>query len=57
VLAVGGSGGEFTAATLAQVARGEVESVVLGGVGHHVALEAPDALAAAVLAFTARVDG
>jgi pimeloyl-ACP methyl ester carboxylesterase len=57
VLAVGGSGGEFTAATMAQVARGEVESVVLDGVGHHVALEAPDALAAAVLAFTARVDG
>lgn len=57
VLAVGGSGGEFTAATMGQVARGEVESVLLDGVGHHVALEAPDALAAAVLAFTARVDG
>src|SRR6478736_2690280 len=51
VLAIGGSGGGFTAATLEQVVRGEVRSVVLDGVGHHVALEAPRALADAVLAF------
>ena len=56
-LAVGGSGGPFTAATLEQVVRGPVGSVLLEGVGHHVALEAPGALASAVLAFLARVDG
>jgi pimeloyl-ACP methyl ester carboxylesterase len=56
VLAVGGSGGGFTARTMQQVTRGDVASVVLEGVGHHVALEAPDALAEAVLAFTARID-
>lgn len=56
-LAVGGSGGPFTAATLGQVVRGPVGSVLLDGVGHHVALEAPDALASAVLAFLERVDG
>lgn len=55
-LAVGGSGGPFTAATLEQVVRGRVESVLLDGVGHHVALEAPGALASAVLAFLERVD-
>lgn len=57
VLAVGGSGGDFTARTMQQVAQGPVDSVALDGVGHHVALEAPDALAAALLAFTARIDG
>lgn len=55
-LAVGGSGGDFTARTLAQVVRGHVSEVLLPDVGHHVALEAPGALADAVLAFTARVD-
>jgi pimeloyl-ACP methyl ester carboxylesterase len=55
-LAVGGFGGAFTADTLAQVVTGEVESVQLDGVGHYVALEAPAALAEAILAFTGRVD-
>ncbi|MFD7023829.1 alpha/beta fold hydrolase [Promicromonospora sukumoe] len=57
VLAVGSSGGPFTAGTMSQVAVGEVRSVLLDGVGHHVALEAPDALAEAMLAFLADVDG
>jgi pimeloyl-ACP methyl ester carboxylesterase len=56
-LAIGGSGGPFTASTLEQVTSGPVESVLLPGVGHHVAMEAPDAFAEAVLAFTRRVDG
>jgi pimeloyl-ACP methyl ester carboxylesterase len=56
VLAVGGSGGEFTAATMRQVVRGDVRSVLLDGVGHHVALEAPDDLAAAVVGFLGDVD-
>ncbi|CEA09391.1 Soluble epoxide hydrolase [Arthrobacter saudimassiliensis] len=57
VLAVGGSGGSFTAATLGNVTDGEVTSVLLDGVGHHVALEAPDALADALLGFLRGVDG
>ena len=55
-LAVGGFGGPFTHGTLSQVVTGDVESVQLDGVGHYVALEAPDALAEAILAFTHRVD-
>jgi hypothetical protein len=39
-----------------QVTSGPVESVQLDGVGHYVALEAPHALAGAVLNFLDRVD-
>lgn len=56
VLAVGGSGGEFTASTFQQVASGDVASVLLDGVGHYVALEAPDRLAAALLDFLGEFD-
>lgn len=56
VLAVGGSSGDFTAATLTQVAS-DVTPVVLDGVGHHVAMEAPDRLADALLEHFSRVDG
>ncbi|QCB94807.1 alpha/beta fold hydrolase [Cellulomonas shaoxiangyii] len=56
VLAVGAGGGPFTLRTVQQVAAGRVESVQLDGVGHHVALEAPEALAEALLRFTASVD-
>jgi pimeloyl-ACP methyl ester carboxylesterase len=55
-LAIGGFGGPFTVGTLSQVVTGDVESVQLDGVGHYVALEAPSALADAILAFTSRVD-
>lgn len=55
-LAVGGFGGPFTVGTLSQVVAGQVESVQLDGVGHYVALEAPSALANAILSFTERVD-
>lgn len=56
-LAVGAYGGGFTANTLRQVvAGGTVESVQLENVGHYVALEAPHALADAILDFTASVD-
>ncbi|TQS40140.1 alpha/beta fold hydrolase [Cryptosporangium phraense] len=44
VLAVGSAGGPFTEATMAQVAT-DVRSVRLDGVGHYVALEAPEDLA------------
>lgn len=55
-LAVGGGGGSFTVATLAQVTTGEPASVQIDGVGHHVALEAPDRLADAMLTFLRDVD-
>ncbi|WP_129337052.1 alpha/beta fold hydrolase [Cellulomonas endophytica] len=50
-LAIGGSGGTFTFDTLAQVVQGPVRSVVLDGVGHHVALEAPERMAGAITSF------
>lgn len=55
-LAVGGFGGPFTSATLAQVINGPIDAVELDGVGHYVALEAPDRLAAAIADFVATVD-
>ena len=50
VLAVGGFSEEFTATTLRHVAT-DVTPVVLDGVGHYVAMEAPDRLADTLLAF------
>jgi pimeloyl-ACP methyl ester carboxylesterase len=55
-LAVGAFGGPFTVRTLSQVAQGEVASVQLDGVGHYVAMEAPEALADAILSFISDVD-
>ena len=57
ILAVGGFGGPFTEGTVRQVSTGDVTSVLLEGVGHYIALEAPRALAAAMLPFLDRVDG
>jgi pimeloyl-ACP methyl ester carboxylesterase len=56
VLAVGAGGGSFTADTLAQVARVQIRSVTLDGVGHYAAMEAPHDVAEAILDFTASVD-
>jgi pimeloyl-ACP methyl ester carboxylesterase len=55
-LTVGAGGGPFTAATVSQITRHDVRSVQLDGVGHYAALEAPDALAAAILDFVGAVD-
>jgi pimeloyl-ACP methyl ester carboxylesterase len=55
VLAIGGGSGEFTASAMCQVAD-DVTSVVLDGIGHHVAMEAPERLAAELLAFQRSVD-
>jgi pimeloyl-ACP methyl ester carboxylesterase len=55
-LAVGGFGGTMTANTLNQVTQGEVATVQLDGIGHYVAMEAPDALAQAILSFLTQVD-
>lgn len=55
-LAVGGFGGPFTETTLTQIVEGPIDSVIIDGVGHYVALEAPDELADAILAFLAGKD-
>jgi pimeloyl-ACP methyl ester carboxylesterase len=55
-LAVGGFGGTITVNTLNQVTQGEVASVQLDGIGHYVAMEAPDALAQTILSFLTEVD-
>ena len=56
VLTVGAAGGPFTHDTFRQVTAGRLDAVQLDGVGHHVALEAPDRLAEALLRFVADVD-
>jgi pimeloyl-ACP methyl ester carboxylesterase len=56
VLAVDGVNAPFTEQTLSQVTEGKVTAVHLGGIGHLVAQEAPDALAGALLTFVSDVD-
>ena len=56
VLAIGARGGEFTFATMSQVASGQVRSVSLDGVGHYAALEAPEKVADALLEFFDSID-
>ena len=57
VLAIGAAAGPFTATTMTQAApKTELTSVSLPGVGHYVAMEAPDELAKAILEFTTSID-
>ena len=56
VLAVGARGGAFTADTMSQATSSEISSVQLDGVGHYVAMEAPEELAKAILAFVDDID-
>jgi len=56
VLAIDAASHPFTQNTFRQVSSGDVSAVHLEGVGHLVAQEAPEALADALLAFTAEVD-
>jgi pimeloyl-ACP methyl ester carboxylesterase len=56
VLAIGARGGQFTSATMSQAAAGEIQSVLLDGVGHYAAQEAPQRVADALLEFTAGID-
>jgi pimeloyl-ACP methyl ester carboxylesterase len=55
VLAVGGGSGEFTPSTFQQVAT-DVTPVLIDGIGHYVAMEAPDRLSAAMLSFFGEVE-
>ena len=54
VLAIGAGGHGFTSSTMTRAVGGEVTSVLLPGVGHYPALEAPERLSQAVLAFIDR---
>jgi pimeloyl-ACP methyl ester carboxylesterase len=56
VLAVGAGGGGFTADTLTAAVGAPVRAVQLDGVGHYAALEAPEAVADALLPFLRDVD-
>ncbi len=56
VLAIGAGGGGFTAGSFSQTKSAPTESVLLEGVGHYAALEAPDRLTAAILPFLDRID-
>jgi len=51
VLAIGAGGGGFTEATMTAAVGHGIESVMLDGVGHYAALEAPERLADAILGF------
>ena len=55
MLAVDGGSGDFTATTARQVAR-DLTAATLDGIGHYVALEAPQQLAATLIAFYESVD-
>lgn len=56
VLAVGGGSGDFTSASVGPAAR-DLSVASVDGVGHFVAMEAPDRLAGELLAFYERVEG
>ena len=56
VLTVDGANSPFTANSFQSVSAGEITSVHIDGIGHLVAQEAPEALATAILDFTAHVD-
>jgi pimeloyl-ACP methyl ester carboxylesterase len=55
VLAIGGGSGEFTSSTLSQVAD-NLKGVVIDGVGHYVAMEAPERLADELVSFYAETE-
>jgi pimeloyl-ACP methyl ester carboxylesterase len=56
LMAIGAAAGEFTHATMTAAAGADVRSVLLDGVGHYAALEAPDKVADALLDFFATID-
>ena len=53
---MGAGGGSFTADTMSRASSAEVTSVVLEGVGHYAAMEAPEEVAEAILGFIEDVD-
>lgn len=55
-LAIGGFGGRFTEDTVTQIVEAPIDGLLLDGVGHYVALEAPERLAEAIDSFLATQD-
>jgi pimeloyl-ACP methyl ester carboxylesterase len=55
VMAIGGANGNFTKNTMAKVSASEIQSQEVSGVGHYVALEAPEKLADLLSRFVAGV--
>lgn len=55
VLAIGAGGGNFTATSISAATNG-LRSVMMDGVGHYAAMEAPERLALEILKFTAETD-
>lgn len=55
-LAVGAGGGDFTRRSIAEVHAGDLSASMIEGVGHYVALEAPETLAETILTFIAEID-
>lgn len=55
-MAIGGGSGPFTFATLSQLTTSEPVNVLIPGVGHHVALEAPQQLAQSLIGFYQTID-
>ena len=56
VTTIGSRGGEFTYTAVRRVTSQEVTSLHLDGVGHYVAMEAPEELAKAILGFVDGID-
>jgi len=56
VLTVGARGGSFTETSISRAAKGTLQSVLLDGVGHYPALEAPDRFSSALLEFVEGID-
>jgi pimeloyl-ACP methyl ester carboxylesterase len=55
-LAIGAGGGTFTANTMMAATGTDISSVMLDGVGHYAALEAPERLSSALLNFWGNID-
>ena len=56
VLTIGAGGGDFTRASLSRAVPGAVHALLLEGVGHYPALEAPDRLVTALSEFVEQID-
>jgi pimeloyl-ACP methyl ester carboxylesterase len=56
VLAVGAGGGRFTVDTMSRATMTHVTSIMLEGVGHYAAMEAPESLGKAMLDFVGKID-
>ena len=56
MLAIDQNGSNFTAQSFSPASAGKLLSRIIENTGHYIAMEAPAALASAVLEFTAEID-